>query len=800
MIVFNYKVLLTINYIFLQAFLHYMSSKQILILIILLPFFVNGQFNDKKTYEIKKIEDAPIIDGNMNDKIWTELNIARDFTQISPNNGFSERPNQKTEVKICFDNKNIYFGVMMYDNYPDSILRELAVRDNNNANADQFAIYIDPFSNGQIEYELMVSAAGVQSDAKITTSSVDKSWDAVWNSSVKIYDNGWFLEVSIPFSQLRFPENIDYWSINMARGIRRYREDYSWNPINVEFSDFSLQAGILNGIKNINSPIRLSLMPYISIYADNFDGETTFPYNYGADLKYGINESFTLDMSLIPDFGQVASDAMVLNLSPFEMKYDEKRQFFNEGTELFSKGDDMFYSRRLKDDLLNATKITGRTSNGLGISVLNAITNKTDDNPLTNYNVMIYDKSFRNNSSVSLMNTNMLQNGSDKDANVTGLFTRINNKSNTRVFVAKLKMSQEIENSTNSKGFAGMIAVGKTSGNYQYNLYSKFEDDKYNSNDLGFLYANNEITNGLVLTYNQFNKTKRFIDFATSLELENQTLFTEQKFVDFHFELETKATLKNYTTIFVKTSLNPYEKNDFYEARTNDLAHPLKRSKKFDFGSWISTDYRNTFAIDLSGGFNIRPLYDGYTNRFRISPRYRASDKLSFNYILSVKNSYNDIGFVTNDTLYFDPFGLFLTSPEIDYIFSKRNTRMITNVIKGNYIINNKINLSIKIRYHIDQVKNLEFMSLSKEGYLCESQYYDNNNINYTTWTSDLIFNWRFAPGSELSIVWKNAIDDQKSYLINYWSENFEDTFTLAQKNSISLKLIYYLDYLYLQK
>jgi len=408
---------------------------------------------------------------------------------------------------------------------------------------------------------------------------------------------------------------------------------------------------------------------------------------------------------------------------------------------------------------------------------------------------MIYDKSFRNNSSFSLMNTSMLQNGSNKDANVTGLFTRINNKSNTRVYIAKLKMSQELENSTNTKGFAGMIAVGKSSGNYQYDLYSKFEDDNYNSNDLGFLYANNEITNGLVLTYNQFNKTKRFINFATSLELENQTLFTEQKFVDFHYQLETKATFKNYTTIFVKASLNPFEKNDFYEARTNDLTHPLKRSKKLDFGAWISTDYRNTFALDLSGGHNIRPLYNGYTNRFRISPRFRASDKLSFNYILSVRNSYNDIGFVTNDTL-----GLFIEPPQVDYIFARRNTNMITNVIKANYIINNKINLSVKIRYHIDQVKNLEFMSLSKDGYLNESQYYDNHNINYTTWTSDLIFNWRFAPGSELSIVWKNAIDDQKNYLINYWSENFEETFNLAQKNSVSLKLIYYLDYLYLQK
>ena len=104
------------------------------------------------------------------------------------------------------------------------------------------------------------------------------------------------------------------------------------------------------------------------------------------DLKYGINESFTLDMTLIPDFGQVSSDAEVLNLSPFEVKYQEKRQFFNEGTELFNKGEEMFYSRRVQDDLLNASKVSGRTKNGLGVAILNALSNKTNENSLTNYN------------------------------------------------------------------------------------------------------------------------------------------------------------------------------------------------------------------------------------------------------------------------------------------------------------------------------------------------------------------------------------------------------------------------------
>ena len=761
----------------------------------MLPLFVFGQFNDKKIYKIVKTDNPPKIDGTLADNAWKKVEVANNFSQISPNNGEPERKGQSTEVKIIYDSKYIYFGIMMYDNAPDSILKELAVRDNKNANADHFGIFIDPFNDGQIEYELMVSASGIQSDAKITSSSYDNSWDAVWKSSVSINKNGWIAEIAIPFSQLRFPDNNQAWSLNMARGIRRYREDYSWSPINVEYSDYGLQAGILKGIKDINSPIRLSFMPYASLYSDIYDGETSFPYNYGADLKYGINESFTVDMTLIPDFGQVSADDMVLNLSPFEVKYEEKRQFFNEGTELFNKGGDMFYSRRLEDDLLNASKITGRTKKGLGISVLNAVTNQSDDSPLTNYNVMILDQSFGNSSSFSLMNTSMIQSENEKDANVTGIFTRINNKSSTMVYGGKLKMSQEFENNEVIKGFSGMLSMGKTNGNFKYNLYSRFEDEKYNSNDLGFLYSNNEINNGIVLSYNQFNETKRFIDFASSLEVEYESLFTNQKFVDFNFESETKATLKNYTTLFFRVTVNPFEKNDFYEARTNNLLHPVKRSNSMYFGGWASTDYRNTFALDIGGGYGLTPLYSGHTYRWRVSPRIRINDKFSFNYILSVKNRYNSIGFITNDTL-----GVLIGTDNIDYIFGIRDTRMITNVFRANYILNNSVNLSIKLRYHIDQVKNTSFMTLDKNGYLIENQYNGIHDVNYTTWTSDIAFNWRFAPGSQMSIVWKNGIDNEKNYLINHWNDNFEETFNLSQKNSLSLKIIYYLDYLYLTK
>ena len=137
-------------------------------------------------------------------------------------------------------------------------------------------------------------------------------------------------------------------------------------------------------------------------------------------------------------------------------------------------------------------------------------------------------------------------------------------------------------------------------------------------------------------------------------------------------------------------------------------------------------------------------------------------------YVLSVKNKYNDIGYIDH----------FVDVNNISKpILSLRNTHMITNVFKGNYIVNNKIDLSFKLRYHIDQVKNIEFRNLDNYGQLSESGYNGEHNVNYTTWTSDISLNWRFAPGSQISIVWKNGIENESNQLINHWTKNLKESF-----------------------
>ena len=150
----------------------------------------------------------------------------------------------------------------MYDNSPDSILKELSKRDEQNKNFDGFGVLINPFNDGQIEYKFFISAAGVQADAKISPTGEDVNWNTVWKSSVNINENGWSTEIAIPFSSLRFSK-IQKIKCNMIRNLRRNREKYSWNPINTNYINTSIQSGILTGINNIKSPIRLSFMPIL---------------------------------------------------------------------------------------------------------------------------------------------------------------------------------------------------------------------------------------------------------------------------------------------------------------------------------------------------------------------------------------------------------------------------------------------------------------------------------------------------------------------------------------------------------
>jgi len=796
---------------------------------------VYSQANNKKIISAIKITDHIKIDGVLDDNSWSNAVIAKDFIQHEPFNG--TLPTHPSEIKIVYDNYAIYIGAILYDSSPDSILRELSLRDKfDDANADLFAILINPFDDGINGFEFMVSAAGVQSDGKHTGGDGDPSWDGVWESAAKLTDKGWVAEMKIPYSALRFPDkNIQTWGINIFIRKANYREWSSWNFVDNNAQEIISQSGQLTDIREIEPPLRLSVTPYVSAYLENnADGEWGNNFNAGMDLKWGINQSFTLDMILIPDFGQVKSDDQVLNLSPYEIMYNENRAFFTEGTELFNKAG-IFYSRRIgskpkfiselnynidsteivienpiETKLINATKISGRTNSGLGIGFFNAMTGAVEaivkdtitgskrnyqTQGFSNYNMIVLDQSLKNNSYVSFVNTNVIYDNHNYSANVTGTEFLLRNKENTYQVLTKGTLSQ-IYTDSNTFGHAYFLQFSKIKGQFLFELNHNTESDTYDPNDFGFLQSNNESSWSTEIEYNINKPFWKVLNWKNELEIVYKSLYQPRKFTDFVINLSTHTTFaKRYISTRLEMGLYPFENHDYREPRVNGFEWMFKRPRYGFLEGMISTDYRKMFAVDFMPGAWKAFDYDRYGYWFYLSPRVRINDKWQIIYSLNLNNDFNSFGHVDHYDVSENNAAIF---------FGKRDQLTISNTLNTGFIFNNKSSLSLRVRHYWSRVEYDDYYQLLKSGYLSKPIDYDTYgndfDANYNAFTIDLQYLWRFAPGSELSIVWKNAINTHSNSIVNNFWENFDNTINADQINSISFKLLYYLDYQYLKR
>ena len=303
-------------------------------IILLITSKMFGQ-NPKKTLHTKSTTEKIIIDGKFDEASWKNAEIATDFLMNNPDNGKPEKPERKSEVKVIYTNEALYIAASLYDNEPLKIGKELTLRDNF-VTADHFGVQLNGYNDGQQEFRFFVSAAGVQMDCVYTENNgEDFSWDAIWDSRTAITETGWVVEMKIPYAALRFPTDIKQtWGLNFYREIIRDRQQFSWNLINNNINNEANQAGILEGIENIKTPTRLFLIPYSSFYLNSNKSQKTYgEIRGGLDLKYGINDAFTLDAILIPDFGQVKFDNVELNLSAFEQVFSEGMLFRNANYE-----------------------------------------------------------------------------------------------------------------------------------------------------------------------------------------------------------------------------------------------------------------------------------------------------------------------------------------------------------------------------------------------------------------------------------------------------------------------------------
>ena len=782
----------------------------------------------KKTLQTQFSNEKIVVDGKFDENIWKSAQIATGFVMEEPDNGKQEPDERKSEVKVVYDNEAIYVAAILYDNNPQSIKRELTSRDEF-AIADHFGVLLNGYNDGQQEFRFFVSSAGVQQDCVYTEAkNEDYSWNAIWESKVLITDIGWVVEMKIPFAALRFSaQNKQPWGINFYREVRNVRQKYTWNLFSNTIVNKATQSGILEGIQNINTPTRLFLIPYSSFYLNNTKEQTKGELKGGLDIKYGLSDAFTLDAILIPDFGQTAFDKVELNLSPFEQQFNENRPFFTEGTELFSKGN-LLYSRRIGGgpstypttttneevteypefvNLLNALKVSGRTKNGLGIGFLNAITKKTFAairnnvtgeerkelvEPLANYNVLVLDQRFRKNSSVSFVNTNVIRNGEYRDANVSALVYDLNTKKNTFNLSGDYKYSyvNELSVNDNKKGYSTSINFKETSGNYRFAVGGLYVSKDYDNNDLGINFRTHYHSFYANASYRILNPNKNFntfrINMNSSAEFDNRT----NRIQSTNIGLSINMLNKKNDFLALTINARPIEVYDFYEPRTANEQKFFTRPQNISISPVFSSNYNRKFAIDLSAIYYFINMKDRNLYTFFISPRYRFSDKLSLVYEFNFYRENNDLGYVDSDIS--------------NIYFARRNVISYTNTLNGKYTVNNNMNFNLAVRHYWSYTINREFFTLQDDGNLLTNSIYNlNKDKNYDTWNLDLSYSWWFAPGSQVSILYRNnaSLFEKGTNFSRDFDSNFR---TLVNNDNLthifSVSIRYFIDYNSLKK
>ena len=786
--------------------------------------------NEVKIAQATRVETVPKIDGLLDEECWKSALPAGEFIMDTPTPGIPLT--QKTEVRVLYHDDALFIGFMCYDSSPDSILKELCGRDKN-CNTDYAGVVFSCYRDGMNGFAFYSTPNGEQYDARIDNTGDDATWNAVWYSKARIIENGWSLELKIPYAAIRFPDAEEQvWNINFERDIRRTRHHGYWNAVNPMVAGTLTQMGQLKGIKHIKPPRRIFLFPYTSAYY-NTEGQpdggnyASWSYNFGLDLKLGLNDAFTLDATLIPDFGQTISDQEVLNLTAYELQFTENRQFFTEGTELFSKGN-LFYSRRIgferpfryfdaygqldmnevvrenptKDQIINAMKISGRNKNKLGIGFFNAVTapssailedtligraRSVNTSSLTNYNVTVFDQVLANNSFVSLINTNVMRSGGDYDVNVTGASFELRDKSNSYsltgngAYTMKTGPEFELINSSAS-GFREDFAINKISGNWTSSLGQWIESDTYDPTDLGFLQANNSIGGWLMNGYSIFKPFGRFNRMWSDLTFSWENLYAPRKFSALAFEGSAGITTRRFNTWGINLDGNPIRGNDFFEPRV--WGRYFRTYSNTMLYAWYSSDYRKKVAIDIGSGYGIYKDKSRFKYNFRIAPRLRFNDHLFLTYVYSYQSHFNDIGFAYD----------FEDENNLMPLFGKRDVVSHTNVLTLKYALNAFAVVNTRVRHYWGYTVFNEYYSLAENGEMLPTAS-TGSNQNFNTFTVDMVFTWIFTPGSELSLVWKNSITDFGNTIEPSLSEDILYTLGLPPNNSYSLKLIWFVDY-----
>lgn len=718
-----------------------------------------GQEIAKRTYKAVKTEKVPLIDGYLSDDAWMNGEWQGDFTQFEPYEGV--KPSQPTEFKVLYDDSFIYVAIRAFDSSPDSIVDRMTRRDV--ADGDNVGIIFDSYHDQRTGFAFIVSSAGVKTDQIFANDgqTEDPTWDPIWFVKTARMDQGWSAEMKIPLTQLRFQsESAGMWGLEVIRQVYRHREMSLWQPVPRSASGFVHMFGLMEGVGELKPRKQADLTPYVVGSHERYQGEVGNPFAKGSDFratagidgKIGLTNNLTLDFTVFPDFGQVEADPSEVNLTAYETFFQERRPFFIEGRNITSfrvgigdggdlSNDNLFYSRRIgrrpqlspqvnegeysyvprQSRILGAVKMTGKTSNGLSVGIVEAVAAEEmaeidfdgerryqTVEPLTNYFVSRVQKDFnKGNTMLGGVYTNTWRDieGTDitsmhKTANTGGVDFTQYFKDKTFMITATAAVSQVAgpaeaiaatqrssvhyfqrpgadyvtydPTRTSLSGHAGNLQMGKVGGNWNFVAFTIWKSPGFEANDLGYTRRADEIGQ---LFWSSYAINKPFSIFRRVRFNSNQWNFWD-------FGGNYTGSGGNFG-IYLQFK-NQWSTNLDYNMNVNQTSNSLLRggpamkvpgyhSGNFNVGS------DNRKKLTASIGANYRKGIDGYSEykSVSLSSTYRPLNTLSVSVSPRYSVSENQLQYVSRLTY----------GDENRYVLGSINQKVLSMSVRVNYNI-----------------------------------------------------------------------------------------------------------------
>ena len=444
----------------------------------------------------------------------------------------------------------------------------------------------------------------------------------------------------------------------------------------------------------------------------------------------------------------------------------------------------------------------------MGIGFFNAITKpqhaiildsnnnkyKLETSPWTNYNIVVLDQTMKNNSSITLVNTNVLRSGKDYDANVTAfLFDLYDKKVDWNVW-GKMANSRLFSNGKNVSGYNYEINLGKFRGPFNFEIHQYGVDAKYEQNDLGYFTNNNYYNNGFAAWY-KFNKPKRLYNrmfFQMNGTYSQQ--YKPRRFQYVSISAHGDAQLKNLWTVGFNTNLTPLQQ-DFYEPRYEGKY--FKKPSYWQFGIFVNTNTAKKYSLSFETNKLRSSKYDNDGYDLYLGHQYRFNNKFSVGFNTYADFTENNLGFA-----FIQKSNIGNAIDSVYFGLRKRNT--VINTLTLKYSFNTKMGIYLRARHYWSRVDYNHFFYLKDDGYL---QHADpvvtgnndpDNNANF--FNIDMTYTWEFAQGSFINIAWKDASQLFDQNIHDKYSKNFSNVVGNPQQTNFSIKVIYYLDYLALKK